>query len=168
MLTILSSFDDLSMAAYEPADAASYEADATAGDHCGSMRILRDAGLQPTRQRLLLAQLLFGSDDRHVTAESLHAEAGEAGATISLATIYNTLNQFTEVGLLRRIGIGGSVAFFDTNTTPHPHFFFVDEGQLCDMPASGVDIERMPQPLPGYAIARVDVVVRLRRKQAET
>lgn len=167
MLTTPSSLDDQPMAAYEPADAGSYEADATAGDHGDSIRILRAAGLQPTRQRLLLAQLLFGGDDRHVTAESLHAEACEVGATISLATIYNNLGQFTEAGLLRRIGIGGTGAFFDTNTTPHPHFFFIDEGQLCDMRAAGVEIEGMPQPLPGYALARIDVVVQLRRKQAE-
>src|SRR5262249_2731190 len=62
---------------------------------------LRQAGLRPTRQRLCLARLLFEPGDRHVTAEQLHSEANAARVEVSLATVYNTLHQFTEAGLLR-------------------------------------------------------------------
>src|SRR5262249_42955359 len=86
-------------------------------------RLLAGAGLRPTRQRVSLATLLFGSGDRHVNAEMLHAEAVGSGVRVSLATVYNTLHQFVRAGLLREIAIGGQRAYFDTNTSNHNHFF---------------------------------------------
>jgi Fur family iron response transcriptional regulator len=127
--------------------------------------LLRQASLKPTRQRLMLGRLLFSKGGRHVTAEMLHAEAVEARMQISLATVYNTLNQFTRAGLLRQIGVSGSKLFFDTNPTTHPHFFVDHEGRLFDVPEPGVVIDKLPDPLPGYKISRVDVIVHLRRKQ---
>jgi Fur family iron response transcriptional regulator len=127
---------------------------------------LRRAGLRPTRQRLMLGKILFSRGGRHLTAEMLHSEAVEAAMQISLATVYNTLNQFTEAGLLRQIGVDGSKSFFDTNPTTHHHFFVDQEDRLLDVPEPGVEIEQLPQPLPGYEISRVDVIVHLRRKQA--
>jgi Fur family iron response transcriptional regulator len=85
---------------------------------------LRSAGLRPTRQRLALVRLLFDHGDRHVSAEALHAEAQRAGVRVSLATIYNTLNQFTEAGLLREVVVEAGRSYFDTNTGDHHHFFF--------------------------------------------
>jgi Fur family iron response transcriptional regulator len=127
--------------------------------------LLRRAGLRPTRQRLMLGEFLFSGGRRHVTAEMLHAEALDANMQISLATVYNTLNQFTEAGLLRQIGVDGSKSFFDTNPTTHHHFFVDHEDKLFDVPEPGVAIDQLPQPLPGYEISRVDVIVHLRRKQ---
>ena len=127
--------------------------------------LLRHAGLRPTRQRLTLGRLLFSKGGRHVTAEMLHAEATSAGIHISKATIYNTLNQFTDAGFLRQIGIDGSKSYFDTNPSGHHHFFVDQEDRLLDVPDPGVMIETLPQPLPGYEIAAIDVVVHLRRKQ---
>jgi Fur family transcriptional regulator, iron response regulator len=127
--------------------------------------LLRRAGLRPTRQRLMLGEFLFSKGGRHVTAETLHAEAVEANMPMSMATVYNTLNQFTEAGLLRRIGVDGSKSFFDTNPTTHHHFFVDYEDRLLDVPKPGVEIETLPQPLPGYEISRVDIIVHLRRKQ---
>ncbi len=127
--------------------------------------LLRGAGLRPTRQRLMLAEFLFSKGRRHVTAERLHAEAVDANMQISMATVYNTLNQFTDAGLLRQIGVDGSKSFFDTNATTHHHFFVDQEDRLLDIPEPGVEIDELPQPLPGYEISRVDVVVHLRRKQ---
>jgi Fur family transcriptional regulator, iron response regulator len=124
--------------------------------------ILRRAGMRPTQQRRLLGQLLFGCGDRHVTAEALYAAALAAGMKLSLATVYNTLNQFTQLGLLRQIGIDGARSFFDTNTTVHPHFFYEDEGRLVDVPDSVV-FDQLPEPLEGYDLQRVDVVIHLRR-----
>jgi len=128
--------------------------------------LLRRAGLRPTRQRLLLGEFLFARGGRHVTAEMLHAEALEANVHISMATVYNTLNQFTDAGLLRQIGVDGSKSFFDTNPAAHHHFFVDQEDRLLDVPGPGVEIDRLPDPLPGYEIAEVDIIVHLRRKPA--
>ena len=126
---------------------------------------LRRLGLRPTRQRLLLSEMLFGNGNRHVTAEMLYEEALKANITISLATIYNTLNQLTEAGLLRQIGVDGTKSFFDTNPSPHHHFYVARENALWDIPSSGVSLASVPQAPEGYEIDRVDVVVRLRRKK---
>lgn len=128
--------------------------------------LLRRAGLRPTRQRMVLAAFLFAGGGRHVTAETLYAEAVGASLQISLATVYNTLNQFTDAGLLRQIGVDGSKSFFDSNPTTHHHFYVDHEDRLLDVPEPGVEIDLLPEPLPGYEISHVDVIVHLRRKQA--
>jgi len=128
--------------------------------------LLRKAGLRPTRQRLILGEFLFSKVGRHVTAEMLHAEVAYAGIHVSLATVYNTLNQLTDAGLLRQIGVDGSKSYFDTNPTTHHHFFVDHEDRLLDISEPGVLIDKLPQPLPGYEISRVDVMVHLRRKQS--
>ena len=133
---------------------------------CSAFRRLRDAGLRPTRQRVLLAELLFGQGHRHVTAETLFAESVEANIQLSLATVYNTLKQFTQAGLLRRIGPDGSRSFFDTNTTVHPHFYLHGEDRLIDVPETLV-LEQMPEPLPGHEISRLDIIIHIRRKSAD-
>ncbi len=125
---------------------------------------LRIAGLRPTRQRLALAALLFGAGDRHVSAEALHREAVEARVPVSLATVYNTLNQFTAAGLLREVAIEGDRSYFDTNVSNHFHYFIEDEGRLSDIVADDIAVTGLP-PLPhGTEIGRIDVIVRLRRR----
>jgi Fur family iron response transcriptional regulator len=131
----------------------------------GYFDLLRRAGLRPTRQRMVLAAFLFAGGGRHVTAEMLYAEAVGSSLQISLATVYNTLNQFTDAGLLRQIGVDGSKSFFDSNPTTHHHFYVDQEDRLLDVPEPGVEIDLLPEPLPGYEISRVDVIVHLRRKQ---
>jgi Fur family iron response transcriptional regulator len=126
---------------------------------------LRDVGLRPTRQRMALGWILFAKGDRHVTAEMLYEEATRAKVPVSLATVYNTLHQFTEVGLLRQVAVDGSKAYFDTNNSEHHHFFVEDQNDLMDIPSSDVVVGKAPVPPEGYEIARIDVVVRLRRKQ---
>jgi Fur family iron response transcriptional regulator len=123
---------------------------------------LRAAGLRPTRQRLALARLLFAKGDRHITADELHAEAEAAGVGISLATVYNTLNQFTAAGLLRGVAVEAGRAYFDTNTSDHHHFFFEDGGRLVDISAEGLSIAGVPAAPSGTEVARVDVIVRLK------
>ncbi len=129
-------------------------------------QLLRKVGLRPTRARMVLGWILFSRGDRHITAEMLYEEAIDAKIPVSLATVYNTLNQFTDAGLLRQIGVDGSKSFFDTNPSEHHHFFVQGEEELLDIPASEPLLDRTPQAPEGYEIARVDVVVRLRRKQA--
>lgn len=122
---------------------------------------LIDAGLRTTRQRVGLAKLLFDGCDRHVTAEQLHAEAAEAGLRVSLATIYNTVNQFTEAGLLREVVVDSGRSYFDTNTTDHHHYFVRGEARLFDV-GDGVTVHGLPDPPEGMEIERVDIIVRLR------
>lgn len=122
---------------------------------------LRQAGLRPTRQRLVLGRLLFESGDRHVTAEQLHAEVAELGEHVSLATVYNTLHQFKRAGLVRELAIEGSKAYFDTNTSNHNHFLLESSGELMDIPGDVIRVEGLPEPPQGLKITHVDVVVRL-------
>lgn len=125
-------------------------------------KLLKQAGLRPTRQRLSLAHLLFGDGrDRHVTAEKLHADAVLAGQRVSLATVYNTLHQFKRAGLLRELAIDGSKAVFDTNTSNHNHFFLEANGELVDIPGHAIRVEGLPLPPEGMRISHIDVVVRL-------
>src|SRR5271168_522456 len=126
---------------------------------------LRDVGLRPTRQRMALGWILFAKGDRHVTAEMLYEEATRAKVPVSLATVYNTLHQFTEVGLLRQVAVDGSKAYFDTNNSDHHHFFIEDQNDLMDIPSNDVMVGKAPTPPEGYEIDRIDVVVRLRRKR---
>jgi Fur family transcriptional regulator, iron response regulator len=123
--------------------------------------LLRRAGLRPTRQRVALASLLFGAGDRHITAESLHEEAVQAGERVSLATVYNTLHQFKRAGLLREIAIGGQRAYFDTNTSNHNHYFVEGEGRLMDIPGDSIRVDGLPEPPQDLRISHIDVVVRL-------
>ena len=125
---------------------------------------LRHAGLRPTQQRLALAQLLFAGDDRHICAETLHQEALAAQVPVSLATVYNTLNQFKAAGLLREVAIEGERSFYDTNTSNHFHFYDDETKGLMDIVGDGVKVVGMP-PLPeGKIIDRIDVIVRLKDK----
>ena len=124
---------------------------------------LRDAGLRPTRQRVELASLLFARGHRHLTAESLHEEALRTGASISLATVYNALHQFTHTGLVRQVVVDAQRTYFDTNIDEHQHFFVEDDGFLIDIPGDAIAVSGVPTPPKGTELSRVDVVVRVRR-----
>lgn len=126
---------------------------------------LRAAGLRPTRQRRLLASLLFRYGNRHVTAELLHQEVRQSGSHVSLATVYNTLHQFTAAGLLREVIVEPSRNYFDTNTEPHQHFYDEEGGELTDIAADSIAVSGLPMPPKGKTVARVDVVIRLRPAQ---
>jgi Fur family iron response transcriptional regulator len=124
---------------------------------------LRRAGLRPTRQRVDLGRVLFAKGDRHISAEELHAEAESAGVKVSLATVYNALNQFTKVGLLREVAIDGTRTYFDTNVTEHHHFFVEGEGRVIDMKGA-VSIADIPEPPEGMEVVSVEVSVHVRRR----
>jgi Fur family iron response transcriptional regulator len=126
---------------------------------------LAPSGLRPTRQRLALAALLVGDGlNRHVTAEGLHAAALAAGQRVSLATVYNTLHSFRDAGLLNEVTVDGARSYFDTRLDDHPHFYWEDTAQLTDAPGEGMRIEGLPPAPEGAEVARVDVVIRLRRR----
>jgi len=123
---------------------------------------LRRMGLRPTRQRVSLARLLLQRGHRHVTAEALHAEAEAVGIAVSLATVYNTLHQFTVAGLLRQVVVAQGRSYFDTNTADHHHFYFESSGRLVDIDAGQIGFERLPDAPEGTDISRIDVVIRVR------
>ena len=124
--------------------------------------MLRAKGLRTTRQRIALAKLLFDSgSDRHVSAEQLNDEALKQSIPVSLATVYNTLHQFTAARLLREVVVDSGRSYFDTNTTEHHHFYFEDTGRLQDIAADSVELTCLPCPPKGARVCRVDVIVRL-------
>lgn len=126
---------------------------------------LARSDLRPTRQRVTLAALLVGDGrDRHVTAESLFASSRAAGEKVSLATVYNTLRAFCDAGLLNEVTVDGSRSYFDTRMDEHPHYYWEDEAVLTDAPADTMRIHGLPAAPAGTEVARVDVVIRLRRR----
>lgn len=126
------------------------------------MADLRAAGMRPTQQRLALSDLLFENGNRHVTAEGLYFSAQEAGIKVSLATVYNTLNQFTNAGLLRQVVVDSTRIYFDTNVENHHHYYFENTGEIADIP-DGVVKAAIPVDLPkDTELSRIDIVVRLR------
>jgi len=136
---------------------------AESGDrpYAQTLQALRDKGLRPTRQRLALGRLLFEGGDRHVTAEALHGEASRAGVRVSLATVYNTLHQFTDAGLLRQVVVDGGCTYFDTNLTDHHHFYHVDDARLQDIPGEGIEVIGLPETPEGAELERIEVIVRV-------
>jgi Fur family iron response transcriptional regulator len=124
---------------------------------------LRACSLRPTRQRVALARLLFNGGERHVTAEQLHSEASAAAIRVSLATVYNTLHQFTTAGLLREVVVEPGRSYFDTNVEDHHHFYCETTGMLQDIPGPSVMVSQLPGAPPGTEISRVDVIIRVRR-----
>jgi Fur family iron response transcriptional regulator len=147
----------------KPRRTAAEPTEALAGCPFHDLRLkLWAAGLRPTRQRMAIGWLLFAKGDRHVTAENLQEEAQASRVSISLATIYNSLHQFTQAGLLREIAIDGSRTYFDTNVSEHHHFLVEGTNTLIDIPRLSIDQQELPSPPAGKHIARIDVVVRLR------
>ena len=120
--------------------------------------------LRPTRQRMALAALLVGDgEDRHVTAEWLFDAAARSGERVSLATVYNTLRAFCEAGLVNEVVFDAARSYFDTRLDDHPHFYWEDTHLLTDAPRDQLQITGLPTPPEGTQIARVDLVIRLRK-----
>lgn len=129
--------------------------------YSGVIAHLKQAGLRPTRQRIALAKLLFEGENRHVTAEDLHAETRAAGVSVSLATIYNSLHQFTDAGIMREVVVEAGRSYFDTNTGDHHHFFHEDTGSLEDIPTELINVSALPAAPQGKSVQRVEVIVRV-------
>ena len=77
-------------------------------------------------------------------------------------TVYNTLKILVDCGLLQQVTVEASRVFYDSNISPHHHFFDIDSGELKDIEAEQFEILGMPEPPPGKSVAGVDVVVRLK------
>ena len=125
---------------------------------------LRLAGLRPTRQRVAIAALLLDGRHRHVSADSLIEEITAAGLQVSSGTVYNTLNQFTDAGLLRRVVVHNEYSLFDTNIDHHHHFYEASNDQLVDIPSDDVILAKLPQAPDGHEIKAVDVIIHIQSK----
>ena len=133
-----------------------------------ALRLLKGVNLRPTQQRLALARLLLDGPHRHVTAEQLHGEALAANVKVSLATVYNTLHQFTSAGLLRAVVVEPGRSYFDTNTSDHHHFFNVDRGELTDIPGADLSVGSLPPTPNGTQFSRINIIVQVREDEEST
>jgi Fur family transcriptional regulator, iron response regulator len=125
---------------------------------------LRRAGLRPTAQRCAIAWLLAGPTPRHVTPEGLYNEAVRARLPVSLASVYNIVRQFTEAGLLRQRVFRGGVTIYDTDVSDHQHFLVEGTQEVLNLPGTRVPVDGLPIAPEGFAVAGVELVVRLRPK----
>ena len=126
-----------------------------------AVRKLSNIGLRPTKQRMILIKLLFENPDRHISAEELFEEVRKENRKISLATIYNTLKQFTKVGLLKELVVDQNKSIYCTNHDPHYHLYIEDEGKVIDIPQKNVNLD-IPSIPACLSLHNVDVVVRVR------
>ena len=121
---------------------------------------LSNIGIRPTKQRMILAKLLFENGDRHISAEEIYDELKKDDRKISLATIYNTLKQFTDIGLLREINIDQKKSIYCTNHDPHYHLYIEDENKIIDIPQKNIDLN-IPQIPACLSLHNIDVIVRI-------
>lgn len=125
--------------------------------------LLRERGVTPTAQRVRVGRILFARR-QHLTADEVLTQLRESGARVSKATVYNTLNLFARVGLLRELNVDASRSSFDSNVAPHFHFHVEDTGELIDVQPGDVEFARLPPLPPGTETLGVDVVIRVRRR----
>jgi Fur family iron response transcriptional regulator len=125
--------------------------------------LLRVHGIQPTRQRLEIASVLF-TEPQHVSAEQVLASVNRQRHLVSKATVYNTLGLFAEKGLLREVIVDPTKVFYDTNTGHHHHFYNLDTNTLIDIGADHIALGSLPHSPEGTVPVGVDVVIRVRAK----
>ena len=125
-----------------------------------AIKKLSNIGIRPTKQRIILAKLLFENGDRHISAEEIFDELKKDNRKISLATIYNTLKQFTDIGLLREINIDQKKSIYCTNHDPHYHLYIEDENKIIDIPQKNIDLN-IPQIPACLSLHNIDVIVRI-------
>ena len=123
--------------------------------------ILRRAKLRPTCQRMGLVKLLFGNGNRHVCTEQLFREARNAGMNLSLATVYNTLNQFKIAGILQEILTGGGKTYFDTTLQSHAHIFCASKECVEDIDSADLKIEMSDALAERMKNGTIEIVVRI-------
>ena len=128
------------------------------------VELLREKGLRPTRQRIMIATLIFSGTHRHIIPESFADEITRHYGHIAIGTIYNTLRQFCDAGLLAQLSGLGDRLVYDTNLTCHHHFLDVDTGALTDVPAGQIGISGLPHLPDGFSLDAVDVTIRIKKQ----
>ena len=125
------------------------------------LKKLRDVKLRPTKQRILLANLILDGKNKHFTAETIQKEVLIKGHNISLATIYNTVHAFLGKGYLKQIAVNSEQSYYDTNTSDHHHFYDEDKNQLIDIHDSEVEPVKINKKIPGKRIKSIEVLVKV-------
>ena len=120
-------------------------------------------GLRPTRARTRIGMMLLNKP-KHLSAEQVHEKLKQKGYTISKATVYNTLNAFSECGIVREVTIDPSRTYYDSTTTPHNHFYNVDTGQLMDIASDDMSVENIPRLPDNTQIQDLEIVVKISNK----
>ena len=126
-----------------------------------AIKKLENGGLRPTKQRMVLAKLLFEKGKRHVSAEELYDEVHKENRKISLATVYNTLKQFTKLGIIKEIVVDQNKSLYCNNYKSHYHLYIEDEGKVVDIPTQNIDLN-VPSIPACLSLHNVDVIVRVR------
>ena len=126
-----------------------------------ALRMLETSPLKVTDQRIAMIKLLFKNGAAHFTAEDIYEEVNEKKIKISLATIYNCLNQFKEFGIIKAIKVSSDKIYFDTNLKEHHHFFCVKSAKLIDVETNKVKISKLPKIPRGKKLKSVDVIINI-------
>ena len=130
-------------------------------DYNQAIARLKKNGIRPTKQRMVLAKLLFEKGDRHISAEEIFDEIKKEDRKISLATIYNTLKQFRNMGLLKELVIDQNKSIYCTNLDAHYHLLIEDENKIIDIPQKNIDLN-IPEIPACLNLHNIDIVVRVR------
>ena len=126
-----------------------------------AINIIEKNGIRATKQRRILAKLIFNKGKRHISAENLFDEVKEEERKISMATIYNTLKQFTSLGLIREIVVDQNKSLYCNNNQSHYHLYIEDEGKVIDIPTKNIDLDIASIPAC-LKLHDIDVIVRIR------
>ena len=122
---------------------------------------LRESGVMPTPQRIEVAEVLL-ERPQHLSADQIIERLRSTGSSVSKATVYNTLNLFSERGLVKEVMVDPIRKFYDSTTHPHHHFYNVDSGHLADIPDSDVIFESLPDLPEGTRRESVEVLIKVR------
>ncbi|MBT6197365.1 MAG: transcriptional repressor [Pelagibacteraceae bacterium] len=122
---------------------------------------LEKNGIRATKQRRVLAKLIFDKGTRHISAENLFDEVKKEERKISMATVYNTLKQFTSLGLIREIVVDQNKSLYCNNNQSHYHLYIEDEGKIIDIPTKNIDLN-IPSIPACLQLHNIDVIVRIR------
>ena len=126
-----------------------------------ALRMLETSPLKVTEQRIAMIKLLFKNGAAHFTAEDIYEEVNKKKIKISLATIYNCLNQFKEFGIIKAIKVSSDKIYFDTNLKEHHHFFCVKSAKLIDVETNKVKISKLPKIPRGKKLKSIDVIINI-------
>ena len=125
--------------------------------------LLQGHGIIPTHQRVEIALLML-EGNQHLSADQVLARVNQGGTAVSKATVYNALGLFADRGILRQVIVDPTKVFYDSNVTPHYHFYNIDEGTLIDFDANDLPIATTPLPPAGTIAESIEVIVRIRNK----